>query len=199
LHYFVSDSSFWSFDAARRQRAERAGAEPNAANGPPTASASATASATTSASDPLGPRTPGADAAAGVGIEGPQGQIPHQNGGQQKPQRDTKGPKGRNATRAIACKKKYKINSYLFNIICKFPRRYVYNFIRGREVSQKYHTMFFHLTAARLLSNKMLRAYYRHLSAKALRNICNESRTRRQRGRIPSGTKHVTKNEIVKY
>jgi hypothetical protein len=96
-------------------------------------------------------------------------------------------------------KKKYKINSYLFNVICKFPRRYLYNFIKagGREVEQKYNTMFFQLSTARFLSNKILRAYYRHLSAKTLSRVGENLSAG-----IPSGHKQNAnqgnKNEVVK-
>lgn len=83
------------------------------------------------------------------------------------------------ATALLVAKKKYKIHSYLFNVICKFPRKYVYHSF-GKEILRKYYTMPFRLNISRFISNKVSRGYYRSLSHKALLNLCQKaSRGRR--------------------
>lgn len=71
-------------------------------------------------------------------------------------------------------KKKYKIHSYLSNVICKSPRKYVYHFF-GKDILRKYYTMPFRLNISRFISNKVLRSYYRTLSHKALLNLCQKA------------------------
>jgi hypothetical protein len=77
-------------------------------------------------------------------------------------------------TPLLVAKKKYKIHSYLFNVICKFPRKYVYHFF-GKDILRKYYTMPFRLNISRFISNKVLRSYYTNLSHKALLNLCQKA------------------------
>ncbi len=71
-------------------------------------------------------------------------------------------------------KKKYKIHSHSSNVICKFPRKYVYHSF-GKDILRKYYTMPFRLNISRFISNKVLRSYYRTLSHKALLNLCQKA------------------------
>jgi ribosomal protein S4 len=81
-------------------------------------------------------------------------------------------------------KKKYKLNSYLFNVICKLPRKYIQNFV-GKEILRKYYTMPLKLSMTRFTINKILRGYYKHLSYKALSNLSrNKSLSKIQKNLI---------------
>jgi len=100
-------------------------------------------------------------------------------------------------------KKKYKIHSYLFNVICKFPRKYVYHFF-GKDILRKYYTMPFRLNISRFISNKVLRSYYRTLSHKALLNLCQKASRGRGvnigldiRGSSISGARASRRSDIV--
>jgi hypothetical protein len=76
---------------------------------------------------------------------------------------------GREATASVAAtarKTKYSINSYLLNVVSKFPRRYAYHFL-GKEKFRKYCTMPFRLSMSRFLANKLAKSYYTGISAKA--------------------------------
>ncbi len=84
-------------------------------------------------------------------------------------------------TALLVAKKKYKIHSYLFNVICKFPGKYVYHFF-GKDILRKYYTMPFRFNISRFISNKVLKGYYRNLSHKALLNLCQKASKGRQFG-----------------
>ncbi len=71
-------------------------------------------------------------------------------------------------------KKKYKIHSYLSNVICKFPKKYVYHFF-GKDILRKYYTMPFKLNISQFISKKILKSYYKTLSHKALLNLCQKA------------------------
>lgn len=68
-------------------------------------------------------------------------------------------------------KKKYKIGSYLFGVICKFPRKYIYHSL-GKDIMRKWYTMPFRLSMARFVGNRFLKTYYgKGLSRTALANL----------------------------
>lgn len=67
-------------------------------------------------------------------------------------------------------KKKYKLESYLFNVICKFPRKYVYHTL-GKEFLRRYYTMPFRLSLTRTINDRFLKTYYKNLNSKALSNL----------------------------
>ena len=68
-------------------------------------------------------------------------------------------------------KKKYKIGSYLFGVICKFPRKYLYHSL-GKDIVRKWYTMPFRLSMARFVGNRFLKTYYsKNLSHRALSNL----------------------------
>ncbi len=74
----------------------------------------------------------------------------------------------------LVAKKKYKIHPYLFNVICKFPRKYVYHSF-GKDILRKYYTMPFRLNTSRFISNKVSRSYYSSISHKASLNLCQKA------------------------
>ena len=67
-------------------------------------------------------------------------------------------------------KKKYRVGSYIFKIICKLPRKYKQELV-GRQVLLKYSTMPLKPTMTRYTLHKILRGYYQNLSTKALYNL----------------------------
>lgn len=79
-------------------------------------------------------------------------------------------------------KKKYKIQSYLFNVIFKFPRKYVYRFL-GKDILRRYYTMPFRPSLSRFISTKVLRSYYcggrKNLGRKALLGLCQKASGRK--------------------
>lgn len=75
---------------------------------------------------------------------------------------------------ATAKKIKYSINSYLLNVVSKFPRKYAYHFL-GKEKLRKYYTMPFRLSMSRFLANRLARSYYMCISAKALEKMAKHA------------------------
>ncbi len=75
---------------------------------------------------------------------------------------------------ATAKKIKYSINSYLLNVVSKFPRKYAYHFL-GKEKLRKYYTMPFRLSMSRFLANRLARSYYMCISAKALEKMAKQA------------------------
>lgn len=67
-------------------------------------------------------------------------------------------------------RKKYNINSYLYQVILRLSRKYDYYFL-GKEIFRQYYTSPFRVDMTRFIMNKILRGYYKNLSYKALLNI----------------------------
>ena len=88
-------------------------------------------------------------------------------------------------------KNKYQLNSYLFKLICKLPRKYISNFL-GKEILRKYSTIPLKLSITRFILNKILKGYYQNLSHKALSNLCHH------KDLCKTQNKNLQKKEIAK-
>ena len=85
----------------------------------------------------------------------------------------------RQATEMVPTKKKkYKINSYLFNVVCKFPRKYASNFL-GKEIMRTYYTIPSKLSMTRFLAGKVLKQHYRNLSTNTFDNLAKSVQKRK--------------------
>lgn len=60
-------------------------------------------------------------------------------------------------------KKKYKLNSYLFNILCKYPR-YKNNILFNKNIIIQNNTIPYRLSLSRFIGNKIIYSYYNNLT-----------------------------------
>lgn len=67
-------------------------------------------------------------------------------------------------------KKKYKLNSFLFNLLCQYSRGRLKS-ILGKEYFSWYYTIPYKLSLSRFIGNKVLRSFYQNLSKKTLLNL----------------------------
>lgn len=67
-------------------------------------------------------------------------------------------------------KKKYKLNSFLFNLLCQYSRGRLKT-ILGKEFLSWYYTIPYKLSLSRFIGNKVLRSYYQNVSKKTLLNL----------------------------
>ena len=91
------------------------------------------------------------------------------------------GPKGGAQGETRAKKKKYKIYSYLFNVVCKFPRKYlVCNGGASEESFRTYYTIpYKSFSYTRFLAGNLLKLHYRNLSSFALKRLARRARLAR--------------------
>lgn len=88
-------------------------------------------------------------------------------------------------------KKKYKLNSFLFNMLCQFSRGRV-NSLLGQEILFRYYTIPYRLSLSRFIGNKVLRSYYKNLSKKSLLNLRKQISLKAKRAN--QDKKEITKN-----
>jgi hypothetical protein len=63
-------------------------------------------------------------------------------------------------------KKKYKLNSFLFNILCQYTRNRGGSFL-GKDIIFRYNTIPYRLSLSRFIGNKILHSYYKNLNKKS--------------------------------
>lgn len=73
-------------------------------------------------------------------------------------------------TKTNITKKKGGVLSYLFTVICRFPRKYVY-WLLGRGTFRRYYTMPLRLSMSRFVSYLTFKGYYGPKCAQVLRRI----------------------------
>jgi len=78
-------------------------------------------------------------------------------------------------------KKKGGVLSYLFMVTCRFPRKYVYQYL-GRETFRRYYTMPFRLSMSRFVSYLTFKGYYGPKCARALTRNALSGTGRREGG-----------------
>lgn len=71
-------------------------------------------------------------------------------------------------------RRKYLVGSYLFNVMCEFPRKYTLK-ILGRDQKKTVYRMPLRLSVSRFAGAKFLKGYYNHLSRTALRKTAKLS------------------------
>lgn len=76
-------------------------------------------------------------------------------------------------------RRKYLISSYLYNVVCKFPRKYGTWFL-GQEVLRKYYSLPAAPSKTRFIAAKVIREHYRTLS----RNTLTALALRERRGQV---------------
>lgn len=91
-------------------------------------------------------------------------------------------------------KKKYKLNSFLFNMLCQFSRGRV-NSLLGQEILFRYYTIPYRLSLSRFIGNKVLRSYYTNLSKKTFLSL--RKRISLKAKRSNQDKKEITKNFLL--
>lgn len=96
-------------------------------------------------------------------------------------------------------KKKYKINSFLFNMLCQYSRGRIKTTL-GKEFFSRYYTVPYRLSLSRFISNKVLRSFYQNLSKKNLRNLRKKItlKAKRSNGPINSNFENNKINSVQK-
>lgn len=82
-------------------------------------------------------------------------------------------------------KRKYKIQSHLYNVIPKSPRKYIYRFL-GKDILRRYYTMPFRPSMSRFISTKVLRSCCsafsgggKNMGRKTLLDLCQKASGRK--------------------
>lgn len=91
-------------------------------------------------------------------------------------------------------KKKYKLNSFLFNMLCQFSRGRV-NTLLGQEILFRYYTIPYRLSLSRFIGNKVLRSYYINLSKKTFLSLRKSISLKAKRSNHDK--KEITKNFLL--
>jgi ribosomal protein S4 len=93
-------------------------------------------------------------------------------------------------------KKKYRTGSYLFNVVCKFPRKYGYHFL-GKEIMRTYYTIPSKLSMTRFIAGKVLKEHYKNLSTSTLESLAKSVRA--QKAKVPGGAAPLRNaNQVAK-
>ena len=93
-------------------------------------------------------------------------------------------------------KKKYKLNSFLFNILCQFSKSRLSSFL-GHEILFRYFTIPYRLSLSRFIGNKVLRSYYKNLDKSGLLRLHKKLSIKAKRSYGDNVKKEIAKNLIL--
>jgi hypothetical protein len=91
-------------------------------------------------------------------------------------------------------RKKYKINSFLFNILCQYSKNKIHN-ILGYDFIFKYKTIPYRLSLSYFLSNKILSSYYLNINKS---NFINLYKKINKQTKLCNFKKEIISNLIIK-
>ena len=96
-------------------------------------------------------------------------------------------------------KKKYKLNSFLFNMLCHYSRGRL-KIVNGKEFFTWYYTVPYRLSLSRFIGNKVLRSFYQNLNKKTLLNLRKKITIKAKRANLSSVIKNkkFNKKEMIK-